>query len=205
MLRTLNRGMEIVAQPTGSGAFAISASAGWHVVTGYPGQFQTFASTSSVTTGDTFFYGAYDAAGNTECGLGTYGSGSLARTVILESTNSNLACSFSGSVTVFCGVPDVWFLPGYSVAAAGTTQGTGTVLSQRVSVVTSASAGQGVVLNLYLPEQIIVNSTAVELYFYPPIGASAQINALGVNTPAQIYPGNGVTVRQVTSILYRTM
>jgi len=203
MMRFLNRGMETVAAPSGSASFGISSSAGWHTVSGYAGQYQTFASTSGVTTNDTFVYCAYDSSNNTEVGLGTYATGVLARTLIFESTNGNSPCSFTGTVTVFCSVPDIWFMPGYAVAAAGTTQGTATALTQRVSMITTGSAGQGVVLNSYLPEQIIVNVTAAIMNIYPPSGGN--INSLATNAAATIYAGNGVTLRQVSATQWNTM
>lgn len=194
MLRFLNRGMESVAAPSGTAAFVISSSAGWHTVAGYAGQYQTFASTTGVAANDTFIYCAYDTSNNTEVGLGTYTSGSLARNLIFESTNSNSPCSFTGTVTVFNSPPDFWFMPGYAVSAAGTTQGTATTLLQRVSMVTTASAGQGVVLNSYLPEQIIINATSVSIDIYPPSGAN--FNNGTTNAAVTLYPGNGVTMRQ---------
>lgn len=202
-MRFLNRCMETVSAPSGSGSFAISSSAGWHTVAGYAGQYQTFAATSGVTTNDTFIYCAYDSSNNTEIGLGTYATGVLARTLIFESTNGNSPCSFSGTVTLFNGTPDIWFLPGYAVAAAGTTQGTATPLTQRVSMITSGSANQGVILNSYLPEQIIFNATGVIINIYPSSGAN--INALAANTAATLYAGNGVTIRQISLTQWNTM
>ena len=49
-------------------------------VTGY----QSF---TALTSGNTTYYGATDLSGNWEVGLGTYTTGSLARTTIIASSN----------------------------------------------------------------------------------------------------------------------
>jgi len=67
-------------------------------VTGY----QSF---TALTSGNTTYYGATDLSGNWEVGLGTYTTGSLARTTIIASSNSGSVVSFSGTVNVFVTYP----------------------------------------------------------------------------------------------------
>ena len=63
--------------------------------------FQSF--TTGVGNGNTTYYSATDASGNWETGLGTFSTTgpTLTRTTIYESSNSNLAVTFSGTVNVF--------------------------------------------------------------------------------------------------------
>ena len=66
--------------------------------------FQAF---SVIGNGNTTFYTATDASGNWEAGIGTYSTTgpTLTRTIILSSSNSNTAVTFSGGVTVFLTYP----------------------------------------------------------------------------------------------------
>ena len=59
--------------------------------------------TAGVGNGNTTYYAATDTSGNWETGLGTFSTTgpTLTRTTIYESSNSNLAVTFSGTVTVF--------------------------------------------------------------------------------------------------------
>jgi len=66
--------------------------------------FQSFA---VVGNGNTTYYSAFDASGNWETGLGTYSTTgpTLTRTTIYQSSNSNAAVTFSGTVNVFVTYP----------------------------------------------------------------------------------------------------
>jgi len=65
-----------------------------------------FQSFTAVGNGNTTYYGAYDATGNWEAGIGTYATGgTLTRTTILSSSNSGSAVTFSGTVNVFVTYP----------------------------------------------------------------------------------------------------
>jgi hypothetical protein len=66
--------------------------------------FQSFA---VVGNGNTTYYGATDATGNWEVGIGTYSTTgpTLTRTTILASSNTGSAVTFSGSVNVFVTYP----------------------------------------------------------------------------------------------------
>jgi trimeric autotransporter adhesin len=63
--------------------------------------FQSF--TAGVGNGNTTYYAATDTSGNWETGLGTFSTTgpTLTRTTVYESSNSNAAVTFSGTVTVF--------------------------------------------------------------------------------------------------------
>lgn len=123
-LRYGDRVQESVPAPSTSAAFAISTTGGWS------NGFQTFANIPGIAANDTVYYSAVDTSGNAEIGIGTYSSGSLARTTILSSSNANAAVTFSGTVTVFCTrpaesinptpryppIPGHWYQSDYSTA-----------------------------------------------------------------------------------------
>lgn len=67
---------------------------------------------SSFTNGDIVYYTIDDGSGNWEIGYGTVGTGTLSRTAVLESSNSNSLVSFgAGSKRVFCSAPTKVMLP----------------------------------------------------------------------------------------------
>ena len=67
--------------------------------------FQSF--TIGIGNGNTTYYSATDTSGNWETGLGTYSTTgpTLTRTTIYQSSNSNAAVTFSGTVSVFVTYP----------------------------------------------------------------------------------------------------
>lgn len=67
--------------------------------------FQSF--TAGIGNTNTTFYSAFDQSGNWETGLGTYSTTgpTLTRTTIYQSSNSNAAVTFSGTVNVFVTYP----------------------------------------------------------------------------------------------------
>jgi hypothetical protein len=71
----------------GTGTLTLSGA-----VTGY----RTF--NASFTNGDVVYYTIDDGAGNWEVGYGTVGTGTLTRTVVLESSNANALVSFASGV-----------------------------------------------------------------------------------------------------------
>ena len=73
-------------------------------LTGAVAGFQSFA---VVGNGNTTYYSSTDASGNWEVGLGTYSTTgpTLTRTTVYASSNSNLAVTFSGAVSVFVTYP----------------------------------------------------------------------------------------------------
>ena len=67
---------------------------------------------AAFSNGDLVFYTIDDTVGNWEVGVGTVGSGTLARTTILLSSNSNNVVNFGvGSKRVFCTAPSRALLP----------------------------------------------------------------------------------------------
>lgn len=73
-------------------------------LTGSVAGFQSFA---AIGNGNTTYYSATDSIGNWEVGLCTYSTTgpTLTRDLILESSNSGSAVTFSGAVNVFCTYP----------------------------------------------------------------------------------------------------
>jgi hypothetical protein len=91
-------------------------------LTGSVTGFQSFA---VVGNGNTTYYGATDASGNWEVGVGTYSTTgpTLTRTTILASSNSGSAVTFSGTVNIFVTYPAEKSvnLDGNGVATIGST------------------------------------------------------------------------------------
>jgi hypothetical protein len=72
--------------------------------------------------------------------------------------------------------------PTLAIAAAGTTQGTATALTDDINVVATVASGAGVILYAAMPgdTQIVYNDQAVNsLLVYPPTGA--KINNIATN------------------------
>ena len=106
----------------GTGTLTLSGA-----VTGY----RTF--NASFTNGDVVYYTIDDGAGNWEVGYGTVGTGTLTRTVVLESSNANALVSFaSGVKRVFNTATAVSIL---NASTGGTVNGALTVTG------TASSAG----------------------------------------------------------------
>jgi hypothetical protein len=116
-----------------------------------------FQSFSTIGNTNTTYYSAFDTSGNWETGLGTYSTTgpTLTRTTIYQSSNSNAAVTFSGSVNVFVTYPagksvnqdtnsnvsNNTFFSGYSnTAAAGTI--TTLTASSVYNYVVTGSGGQ---------------------------------------------------------------
>lgn len=83
---------------TGTGTITLAGA-----ITGY----QTFASITGIANGDRVPYTIEKPnAAEWETGIGTYNTGTLARTTILRSSNANAAVNFSsGTKNVFCQPP----------------------------------------------------------------------------------------------------
>jgi hypothetical protein len=71
------------------------------------------------------------------------------------------------------------------VSAAGTTQGTATVLTSQLNIVTTVAAGTGVVAPAGYAKTI--NAGANAMLMYPPSGA--QFDAVGTNSPVSVGVG----------------
>lgn len=91
--------------------------------------FESFS--SSIGNGNLTYYCIADQGGNNwEVGIGTVGAGTLSRTTIISSSNSDNIVDFaSGSQTVFCTYPAEVSVYASNTPTAGyvlTAQGTGT-------------------------------------------------------------------------------
>ena len=84
---------------------------------------------------------------------------------------------------------------GTAIAAAGTTQGTATVLTKEINIVSTVLAGNGVVLPTAVAGMVVVitNTNGNSLLVYPATGAT--INALAVN--AALTQTTGATLQFV--------
>lgn len=86
-----------------------------------------------------------------------------------------------------------------AVSAAGTTQGTATVLKSAIAVITTAAASSGVILESVEigDEYDILNLGANAVTVYPP--TSSQINALAANSGFLLGTNTAVKVKKFTS------
>jgi hypothetical protein len=123
-------------------------------LTGAVTGFQSFA---SIGNGNTTYYGATDASGSWEVGLGTYSTTgpTLTRTTILASSNSGSAVTFSGSVNVFVTYPSGQAVYSNGTNLVGPTNiplqvsngGTGVIASSGVNSVVLRDANGNVLFN----------------------------------------------------------
>ena len=105
-----------------------------------------FQSFSVIGNTNTTYYSATDASGNWETGLGTYSTTgpTLTRTTIYQSSNSNAAVTFSGTVNVFVTYPS-----GRSVnqdASGLVTVATFTATTSVTTPIAQASSSAGLAL-----------------------------------------------------------
>ena len=89
-----------------------------------------------------------------------------------------------------------------AVSAAGTNQATATLIAADNNLVTTASAGQGVVLPSYSAGDILIaNGATVDVLVYPASGAS--LNNGSANAAITLVPGAAATFKAIsaTSVL----
>jgi hypothetical protein len=86
-----------------------------------------------------------------------------------------------------------------AVSAAGPTQGTATILTAAVNLITTAAANSGVILPQGQPgdEFLIWNFGANPCYIYPP--STAKINQLAPNGGASLPINTGIQITQITT------
>jgi hypothetical protein len=95
MALVVNDRVKETSTTTGTGTLTLAGA-----VTG----FETFS--SAIGNTNTTYYSIVNENGEFEVGLGTVGAGTLARTTILSSSNSDAAVNFSaGTKDVFCTLP----------------------------------------------------------------------------------------------------
>lgn len=86
-----------------------------------------------------------------------------------------------------------------AVSTAGSDQATATLLSAQTSVITTATAGQGV--RLADENARIINRGTVAAYIYPPSGA--QIESYGTNTAITLQPNASIETVRSSATLHR--
>ena len=95
MALVVNDRVKETSTTTGTGTFTLAGA-----VTG----FETFS--TAIGNINTTYYSIVNENGEFEVGLGTVGAGTLARTTIISSSNSDSAVNFSaGTKDVFCTLP----------------------------------------------------------------------------------------------------
>jgi len=134
-------------------------------LTGAVTGFQSFA---SIGNGNTTYYGATDAAGSWEVGLGTYSTTgpTLTRTTILASSNSGSAVTFSGSVNVFVTYPSGQAVYSNGTNLVGPTNiplqvsngGTGVISSSGANSVVLRDANSNVSFNNFIAGAVAVTA-----------------------------------------------
>ena len=133
---------DLVKQPTstvGTGTLALDAPA-----TG----FRTFS--TAVGNGNTCYYAVQDSAGAWEIGIGTVGAGTLARTTIIASSNSNNAVDLAAGVKNVTLVAPATFLQGLAGDNFGDgSDGDVTISADTTLATTSGADDTGYVLKNY--------------------------------------------------------
>ena len=91
------------------------------------------------------------------------------------------------------------------IAAAGSTQGTGTILTKQINVVPTVAAGQGVVLPVAVAGMIIfiTNTSANTLLAYPASGGT--INTLALNGALSMPAGSTLQYLAPTTTQWYTV
>jgi hypothetical protein len=146
----------------------------------------TGGTVTSVTCGAGLLGGTFTVSGS--CSLAPSGVTAGAY------TNANITINAQGQVTLAANGTSGAFVPPTPVAvsAAGTTQGTATLLQTLYNVVTPVTAGQGVILKgTTYPVQSIANGGANPLLVYPMV--SAQFGTSGANLPYTLGVGGTLT------------
>jgi hypothetical protein len=155
-----------------------------------------------IGNGNTTYYAATDAAGDWEVGIGTYSTTgpTLTRTLILSSSNSGSAVTFSGPIEVWVTYPseksvnldDSGNVSALGTVASGTWQGSTVGVAYGGTGVTSSSGANSVVLR-DADENIVVNSVTQELTKTASAGGTTTLTAASshfqvlTGTSAQTY------------------
>lgn len=87
-----------------------------------------------------------------------------------------------------------------AITAAGTTQATATAMEGDVNVISTATTGQGGILSAQAiagDDQVVYNSTSVDVKVYPPSGGN--FNQLAANAGFVLAPYTAVVCKKVTS------
>ena len=92
-----------------------------------------------------------------------------------------------------------------SISAAGATQGTATALTKDISIVSTVSAGQGVVLPTAIAGMVLIvnNTSATSLNVYPAVGAV--INTLATDAAYTHVAGASLQYYAISSTQWYTV
>jgi hypothetical protein len=155
--------------------------------------------TGNITGGNLITGGIVSATGNITAGnittAGTISANTIINIFNYQGTSANLTGNISGANII----ANAYHIRSVatSISAAGSTQGTGTVLAKEFNQVSTVASGAGVVLPVGVPGLAITitNSSVNSLLVYPASGAS--INALATNV--------GYTQSTLATIQYITL
>jgi hypothetical protein len=146
----------------------------------------------------------------------TWQSPAVSVTSNVATANQTTVSGATGAVTI--GLASVLIAPGSlqittslqtsatnSITAAGTTQGTGTVLTTDYAVVTTTASGTGVVLPAGLAGRTVrvTNRGANALLVYPASGA--QIDALGSNVAISVIVNGTLQINAISATQWYTV
>ena len=183
-------------------------------VTGY----QSFA--SAIGTGNTTYYGIYETqTNNWEVGVGTVGTGTLARTTVLASSNGGSLVNFGGAqLAVWCDMPAakglytdyVGTVSGLSIGGNAATVTNGVYTTDTGTVTNTMLAGS--IANGKLQNSsITINGTPIALGGSTSVGTvtsvtgTSPISSSGGNTPAiSISQASGTTNGYLSSTDWTT-
>ncbi len=170
MALVVNDRVKETSTTTGTGTFTLAGA-----VLG----FETFS--TAIGNTNTTYYSIVNENGEFEVGLGTVGAGTLARTTIISSSNSDAAVDFSaGTKDVFCTLPAskavILDSSGNIVANNGsnltnlnaTNIASGTLSSDRLPTVPTTKGGTGLTAIGTANQVLAVNSGGTALEYQTP-------------------------------------
>jgi len=181
------------ANVTGTVANATFATSAGTVTTAAQSNITSVGTLSALTVTATITGNISGSAGSAT----TAGTVTTAAQPNITSTGTLTSVSSSGNITGANVIANSYYIRSVatSISANGISQGTATVLAKEFNVVSSVSAGQGVVLPTAVAGMciIITNSSATNLAVYPASGAA--INSLSAN--AALTHGAGATLQYI--------
>lgn len=112
---------------------------------------------------------------------------------------NNISTSNNSTATYF--IPSV----NSSVSAAGTNQGTATLLASQINVISAVTAGQGVIAPTAIAGMrlTLINSTATDCLVYPAVGG--KINTLATNQAFTLLAGGKLDFQATSTTQWYTL
>lgn len=112
---------------------------------------------------------------------------------------NNISTSNNSTATYF--IPSV----NSSVSAAGTNQGTATLLASQINVISAVTAGQGVIAPTAIAGMrlTLINSTATDCLVYPDVGG--KINTLATNQAFTLLAGGKLDFQATSTTQWYTL